>query len=777
LLGLDWFPSLGLSITGIHAVSTSEVDTLFTDYSDVFSNELGCYSGTPISFTVDPQAIPLRLKPCRVPFAIRPKLDLELDKLLEQGVLEPTDFAKWETPIVTPLKKDGSVRICADYKTTLNRYLQVSAYPVPVIQHLLHTLAELQTIVTHRGAFKCKRLQFGVSVAPGIFQSLMERILQGLPGVVPYFDDILVSAVNRSQLFELITDHKPLLGLLSGDKQTPQVLSPRMTRWTLFLAAYSFKLVHRPGKNLSHADALSRCPLPVPVEDPAPIHAIFEVNELKLPVTAEDIASHSKKDRVIAQVLDWVGRGWPEAQCTPDFTPFKIRKQELSNLQGCLLWGTRVVIPATLRVPILKVLHEGHPGIVRMKALARSYVWWPGMDPQITSWVSSCQPCQSTRPAPPAATPTRWESAGGPWSRLHIDLAGPVHGRTFLVLVDSYSKWIDLALLPSTTTQAIVKALIRLFVTHGLPDTLVSDNGPQFTSCEFSMYVANLGIRHILTAPFHPASNGMAERAVRSVKEALARLRRLRTTLDRLHPHYCPDTPIGSNRAESATIKGSPLLRAPAFRLSSWTYELLSLESELISIPQNKSIEKKKKRIIKIVRSSQDSGRASLMRAGIHSPPDSAASARQLTCRQGGPLCHSPECIDKRVFLQVPNPGSGGDQCTSEQMAPRSPLHLFPPSNHPSSHPEDVGGKGGADSAGPILCQETLVCGPGERVCSEALENPDLSDLSQSGGPSASGTPTVPVDRLAVERKLLKEANLSDSVINTIQASCKKSTT
>ncbi|XP_026569427.1 uncharacterized protein K02A2.6-like, partial [Pseudonaja textilis] len=555
LLGLDWFPSLGLSITGIHAVSTSEVDTLFTDYSDVFGDELGCYSGTPISFTVEPQAIPLCLKPRRVPFAIRPKLDLELDKLLKQGVLEPTDFAKWETPIVTPLKKDGSVRICADYKTTLNRFLQVSTYPVPVIQHLLHTLAELQTIVTHRGAFKCKRLQFGVSVAPGIFQSLMERILQGLPGVVPYFDDILVSAVNKPQLFELITDHKPLLGLLSGDKQTPQVLSPRMTRWTLFLAAYSFKLVHRPGKNLSHADALSRCPLPVPVEDPAPIHAIFEVNELKLPVTAEDIATHSKKDRVIAQVLDWVGRGWPETQYTSDFTPFKIRKQELSSLQGCLLWGTRVVIPATLRVPILKVLHEGHPGIVRMKALARSYVWWPGMDAQISSWVSSCQPCQTTRPTPPAATPTRWESAGGPWSRLHIDLAGPVHGRTFLVLVDSYSKWIDLALLPSTTTQAIVKALTRLFVTHGLPDTLVSDNGPQFTSCEFSMYAANLGIRHILTAPFHPASNGMAERAVRSVKEALAR--RLRTTLDRLHPRYCPDTPLGS-----VSLPSDPIYRA-----------------------------------------------------------------------------------------------------------------------------------------------------------------------------------------------------------------------
>lgn len=107
---------------------------------------------------------------------------------------------------------------------TLNWALQKSAYPVPVVQHLLHSLgegkvfakldlvqayqqlyvddatAEAQMIVTHRGAFRCRHLQFGVSVAPGIFQSLMERLLQGILGVVPYFDDILVSATNCTYL-------------------------------------------------------------------------------------------------------------------------------------------------------------------------------------------------------------------------------------------------------------------------------------------------------------------------------------------------------------------------------------------------------------------------------------------------------------------------------------------------------------------------------------------------------------------------------------------------
>ncbi|XP_026570688.1 uncharacterized protein K02A2.6-like, partial [Pseudonaja textilis] len=192
-----------------------------------------------------------------------------------------------------------------------------------------------------------------------------------------------------------------------------------------------------------------------------------------------------------------------------------------SSLQGCLLWGTRVVIPTSLRTRVLEALHEGHPGIVRMEALACSYVWWPGLDEDVVRWVSSCNICQESRPAPPIATPTKWESANAPWSRIHIDLAGPLHGKMFLVVVDSYSKWIDVAQLSTTTTQAITKVLTRLFVTHGLPDSIVSDNGPQFASTEFSRFAANLGIRHIFTAPFHPASNGLAERAVRTTKEVM----------------------------------------------------------------------------------------------------------------------------------------------------------------------------------------------------------------------------------------------------------------
>ncbi|XP_058017979.1 uncharacterized protein K02A2.6-like [Ahaetulla prasina] len=375
--------------------------------------------------------------------------------------------------------------------------------------------------------------------------------------------------------FEIITDHRPLLGLLAGDRPTPVALSPRLTRWTIFLAAYSYKLLHRPGKELGHADALSRCPLPETIEDPTPGIPVLLIDSLDSgPVTSKEVAQASYKDITIRTVIGWVQRGWPAAP-GERFKEFVKKRGELSAQGGCLLWGDRVVIPEKLRKKVLDLLHEGHPGIVRMKGLARSYVWWPLMDSEIAERVGKCQACQESRPLPPTAPIREWERPQGPWSRIHIDFAGPFHGQTFLVVVDAYSKWLEIILMRSMTAEAVISVLRHLFVTHGLPDTLVSDNGPQFMATQFEGYLAEEGIRHVLSAPFHPATNGLAERFVRSAKEALSRIkpgdwqtkidtflavqhrtpcvttgrspaellmgRKLRCPLDRLNPNYTPD--------------------------------------------------------------------------------------------------------------------------------------------------------------------------------------------------------------------------------------------
>ncbi|XP_058049786.1 uncharacterized protein K02A2.6-like [Ahaetulla prasina] len=367
-----------------------------------------------------------------------------------------------------------------------------------------------------------------------------------------------------------------------------------MTRWVGFLAAYQYTLVYRPGKAIGHADALSRCPLPIPAEDPAPASSVLFIDDQAIPVSASDVAKFSSKDCTLRQVADWVRRGWPLGQLASEFQPYKVRQHEISIIRGCLLWGSQVIIPDELRGRILNVLHEGHSGIARMKALARSYLWWPRLDGEIAEWVAGCPRCQIHRAAPPAAVATEWEMPKSPWARVHIDFAGPIQGHMLLIIVDAYSKWVEVVSMTSTTSEALIHALKRVFATHGLPDVLVSDNGPQLTSAAFQACLAKQGIRHATIAPFRPASNGLAERTVRSAKEVLAKLvsgdwrdkiatyllaqhttpcpmtnrcpaellmgRRLRTVLDRLHPEYLPEKPPDSTSG------------ARAFQVGDWVY-------------------------------------------------------------------------------------------------------------------------------------------------------------------------------------------------------------
>lgn len=159
-----------------------------------------------------------------------------------------------------------------------------------------------------------------------------------------------------------------------------------------------------------------------------------------------------------------------------------------------------------------------------MKRLARTLFWWPGVDGEIDDLASACIPCVQAQPMPSRNVPVSWPETGTRWSRLHIDYAGPVDGRMLLIIVDSHTKWIEAIPVRSSTTEITIGRLRELFARFGLPRTIVSDNGPQFTSQQFAKFVADNGITHIRSAPYHPQSNGLAERAVRTVKDGLAKL-------------------------------------------------------------------------------------------------------------------------------------------------------------------------------------------------------------------------------------------------------------
>ncbi|KAJ8349133.1 hypothetical protein SKAU_G00277220 [Synaphobranchus kaupii] len=307
--------------------------------------------------------------------------------------------------------------------------------------------------------------------------------------------------------FVIYTDHKPLLGLLHHFTVTPPPLEVLLLE----------------------------------VVPNAPLHAT-------------KIAALTLHDRVLSRVLRWVLRGWPSDVADDCFKPFIVRRHELSAHKDCLLWGSRVVIPHLAREEVLAMLHDAHPGIVHMKSLARSYVWWPGMDMQVEETVKACETCQRSRHAPPKAQLHPWEWTTKKWSRLHIDFAGPFQDKTFLLVVDSHSKWLEVSMVSSMSSSAVTSALRFLFATHGLPDVIVSDNGAAFTLAEFKEFAKRNGIRHVTTAPYHPSSNGQAERMVQTTKEALSKITvgdwQTRLVRFLLSQHITPNSSTGKSPAE-----------------------------------------------------------------------------------------------------------------------------------------------------------------------------------------------------------------------------------
>ena len=200
-------------------VGVHNIQQLVTNYSSLFKEGLGLFKGVVAKLLLDPSAEkqPKFFKARSVPFALKGRIEKELERLQAEGIISPVHSSEWATPIVPVVKHDDTVRICGDYKLTANKVIRLESYPIPQIEELFASLSgginfskldlknaylqlELEenskqytTINTHKGLFHYNRLPFGIASAPAIFQRAVETLLQGIPYTCAYFDDIVVT--------------------------------------------------------------------------------------------------------------------------------------------------------------------------------------------------------------------------------------------------------------------------------------------------------------------------------------------------------------------------------------------------------------------------------------------------------------------------------------------------------------------------------------------------------------------------------------------------------
>ena len=300
---------------------------------------------------------------------------------------------------------------------------------------------------------------------------------------------------GASQPFVVLSDHKNLTYIRSAKR-----LSPRQSRWALFLTRFDFSITYKPGSQNVRADALSRqfCDPSAPVTNPEPI----------LPSTRflGAVVWEIESEVSLAHQTDPGPGGEPP--------------------------GT-LYVPANLRAKVLTWGHThklaGHPGATRTTEFIRQRFWWPGVDADVKSFVAACDVCARNKNPhrAPAGLLHPLDIPNRPWSHISLDFVTglpPSDGcDTVLTIVDRFSKAVHYVPLPKLPSAAEMADLLTLHVVrlHGIPKDIVSDRGPQFTSKVWQTFCRGIGATVSLTSGYHPQSNGQAERANQTLEDTL----------------------------------------------------------------------------------------------------------------------------------------------------------------------------------------------------------------------------------------------------------------
>ena len=263
------------------------------------------------------------------------------------------------------------------------------------------------------------------------------------------------------------------------------------------MARYSPEVKYVQGVHQNTADALSRAPKGGPTQKD--LNLVEEVKEhsesilVSLPTTEQrldEIKTAQDHNAICKQVRTYFQDGWPPIMPSqPLLKPYWKKKQHLMLTRGLLVYNNWIVIPLALQFDMLNAIHEGQLGITKCQGRAAYSVWWPLITKQIEAMVNRCHICVKLRPERrESLMPLSFPDT--PWTRLGTDLF-ELDRKTYLAVVDYTSQWFEVRQLHSVTASAVIRVLCELFATHGIPDTVISDNGPQYANQEFKEFARN----------------------------------------------------------------------------------------------------------------------------------------------------------------------------------------------------------------------------------------------------------------------------------------------
>ena len=323
--------------------------------------------------------------------------------------------------------------------------------------------------------------------------------------------------------------------------RTAKDVTGRLARWAMKLSAYQIEEIkYRPGKSNANADSLSRNPLPNDVINQHELSTMeTAVNLWKNTNILNDIKKAQEADPKLKPIIEML-KTQPPADFNGKRNPhilmngilYKVKNANQHYNQRVVGTKHRLVIPRTMQNTVLEWAHNhptaGHGGQQKTLFRLATRVYWKSMRKDIFKYIAACQECQQFKyNNAPTANPMQMHLVNEPWHTIGLDIMGPLpttarQKRFILVVVDYFTRWIELFPLKSTTSINMANILMNeVFSRYGLPKHIVSDNGPQFVSNLFKNFCDTLRIKQNLTANYHPQGN-MTERVNRTLKPLIA---------------------------------------------------------------------------------------------------------------------------------------------------------------------------------------------------------------------------------------------------------------